>query len=127
MYKGFDFKNVDYIQYKKYETMMGFLVGVIDNLKMLRYGEYMSIVTSGTEMMIITDFLGLSQNIKTDVNLMILNIGYDGKYSVEDIDDDYLDKIDSDLLIINEDYFPYSYFQRLINKTINILFYHIGD
>lgn len=127
MYKGFDFKNVEYIQYKKYETMMSFLVGVIDNLKMLRFGEYMSIVTSGTEMMMITDFLGLSQSINIDTNLVILNIGYDGKCSIEEVDDCYLGKMDSDLLIINEDYFPYSYFQRLINKTINILFYHIGD
>lgn len=107
--------------------MLGFLVGVIDSLKMLRYGEYASIITSGKEMMIITDLLGLSQNIDTDVNLLVLNISYDGKCSVEKFDDCYLDKLDSDLLIINEDYFPYSYFQRLMNKTMNILFYHIGD
>lgn len=127
MYKGFDFKNVDYIQYKKYETMLGFSAGVIDNFKMLRYGEFMSVITSSTEMAMIIDILGLSYKIPMNCDLLIINIGFDGKYSVEEIDNCYLDKIDSDLLIINEDHFPYSYFQRLINKSNNILFYHIGD
>ena len=107
--------------------MLGFSSGVIDNFKMLRYGEFMSIITSSTEMAMIIDILGLSYKIPVSCDLLIINIGFDGKYSVEKIDNCYLDKIDSDLLIINEDCFPYSYFQRLTNKSNNILFYHIGD
>lgn len=126
MYRGFNFKEIDYIQYKEYRTMLDFSCGIAESYKMLRYGEYMTIITTSTEMAMVIDLLALSPKIKNDLKFVALNICYDGKCSIEEVDQRYLEQLDSDVIFVNEDYFPYSYSKYLINKTNNVLFYHVG-
>lgn len=127
MYKGFDFKSEQSIQYKEYNTKNQFLNnGILGTFEKLRFGEYMSIISTIEEIKFILDLVGTTTEINMSSKLVVLHLGYDAHFFIEPIDLKSLSKIDCEVLLVNEDYLPYSYTKGFREDLNNIMFYHIG-